>query len=79
MLPMMNCDPIRIHIDLYAKTVVALMVRIFLLHLQEAVKQQLDKDVALGTQGHVAGQDAHFMKPDSTPRCTADLRHIKDH
>ena len=41
-LPMMNCDPIRIHIDPEARPVAAMMAATVPLHQREAVKAQLD-------------------------------------
>ena len=86
-LPMMASDPIRIHIDPLAKPVAAMTAATVPYHLREAVKQQLDEDVALGTLEKVPiGTPTKWqarmhvvMKPDGKPRRTVDFRHLNDH
>ena len=85
-LPMMTCDPIRIHIDPEARPVAATTASTVPLHLREAVKEQLEEDVALGTIEKVPigvktmwQARMHVVpKPDGTPRRTVDLRHLNE-
>ena len=86
-LPMMNCEPIRIHIKPDAKPVAAMTASTVPVHLREAVQKQLDDDVALGILERVpigtktAWQARMHVvtKHDGTPRRTVDLRHLNDH
>ena len=48
-LPMMKCAPIRIHVKEDAKPIACKTASTVPLHLREAVKAQLEEDVALGT------------------------------
>jgi len=85
-LPMMTCDPIRIHINPEARPVAAMTASTVPLHLREAVKAQLEEDVALGTIEKVPigtktvwQARMHVVpKPDGTPRRTVDLRHLNE-
>ena len=86
-LPMMNCEPIRIHVDPAAKPVAAHTASTVPIHLRQAVKQQLDEDVAMGTLERVpVGTKTTWQarmhvvtKPDGSPRRTVDLRALNDH
>jgi hypothetical protein len=86
-LPMMKCAPIRIHVKEDAKPVACKTASTVPLHLREAVKAQLEEDVALGTIERVPiGVETTWQarmhvvtKPDGTPRRTVDLRHLNDH
>ena len=81
---MMDCKPIRIHISPSAKPVAAMTASTVPIHLREAVKRQLDEDVALGTLERVPiGTPTTWqarmhvvMKPDGSPRRTVDLRNL---
>ena len=86
-LPMMDCEPIRIHIKPDAKPVAAMTASTVPIHLREAVQKQLDEDVALGILERVPigtktvwQARMHVVtKHDGTPRRTVDLRHLNDH
>ena len=86
-LPMMDCEPIRIHIKPDAKPVAAHTASTVPIHLREAVQKQLDEDVALGILERVPiGTKTTWQarmhvvtKHDGTPRRTVDLRHLNDH
>ena len=86
-LPLMDCSPVRIHIDPTARLVPVQTAATVPIHLREAVRQQLEDDVALGVLEKVpVGTPTTWqammhvvMKPDGSPRRTIDFRALNKH
>ena len=83
-LPMMDCVPLRLHIDPEAEPVAAYNARPVPIHLRDKVKAQLDEDVRLGIMERVpVGTETRWqshmhvvVKPSGEPRRTVDFRHL---
>ena len=86
-LPMMSCEPLRIHIDPEAKPVANHNARPVPIHLREKVKAQLEEDVRLGVIERVpVGTPTTWQsrmhvvtKPNGEPRRTVDFRPLNKH
>ena len=68
-LPMMNCTPLRIHIDPEAESVAHHNARPVLVHLREKVKAQLEKDIRLGVIERVPVPSGRPR--NGSPACTS--------
>ena len=83
-LPMMDCVPLRLHIDPEAEPVAAYNARLVPIHLRDKVKAQMDEDVRLGIMERVpVGTETRWqsrmhvvVKPSGEPRRTVDFRHL---
>ena len=86
-LPMMSCEPLRIHIDPSARPVAAMTARPVPVHFTKKVKEQLDEDVRLGVIERVPigtpttwQSRMHVVaKPNGEPRRTVDYRMLNKH
>ena len=86
-LPMMNCDPLELHVDPKAKPTAIHKPAVVPIHWQERVYHDLERDVKLGVLEKVApntpvtwcSRMVVTAKSDSSPRCTVDLQPQNKH
>ena len=86
-LPMMDCQPVKIHVKRDAEPITAKKGPAVPLHWRDKVKEQLDQDVRLGILEKVpVGTPVKWLhrmhvvaKENGRPRRTVDLRTLNDH
>ena len=86
-LPMMQCEPLELHVDPSAKPLAIHKPALVPIHWHDKVLQDLERDVRIGVLEKVSpntpvtwcSRMVVTAKADGTPRRTVDLQHLNKH